>query len=141
MEMKSTGLAAAAGVLMLFGATAARADSIFCVTIKSTAGQAFEGTATNPCANRIQGLTFDYGVTTARDVSTARAAGRRTHKPVRITKEWDTASVHLFNALVRNETLATVVFDFFVVNPVTGANSLDHTITLRNASVTSIDHK
>lgn len=140
--MKATsGLAGAVGMLLLFGAASARADLVFCVTIKSASGQAFEGTATNPCAKRIQGLTFDYGVTKPSDVSTARAAGRRVHKAVRITKEWDTASVHLFNALVRNELLTTVVFDFFVVSPATGANVLDHTITLRNASVTSIDYK
>ena len=138
---KKSGLAGAVGVLLLFGATAAKADSIFCVTIKSASGQVFGGTATNPCANRIQGLTFDYGVTTPRDVSSARTAGRRVHKAVRITKEWDTASVHLFNALVRNESLATVVFDFFATSPTTGASVLDHTITLRNAVVTSIEHK
>lgn len=139
MKTKS-GLAAAVGVLMLFGATAARADLVFCVSITSVSGQKIEGTATNPCATRIRGLTFDYGVTKPWDVSTGRS-GPRTHKAVRIAKEWDAASVHIFNALVRNEPLETVVFDFFVISAATGANVLDHTITLRNASVTSIEHK
>ncbi len=141
MKTNLMGQAAAVGVLMLFGATAARANSIFCVTIKSASGQVFEGTATNPCATRIRGLTFDYGVISPRTMATGQATGRRMHKAVRITKEWDGASVQLFNAIVRNETLATVVFDFFVISPTTGATVLDHSITLRNALVTSIEHK
>jgi type VI secretion system secreted protein Hcp len=87
--------------------------------------------------NKIAALNFEYGVAAKPDAATGLPTGKRQHRPVRIMKAWGAASPQLFNALVMNESLSSVVIDFVVVNPTTGAEVLDHTITLTNAVAVS----
>lgn len=144
MKTKSTGLAAAVAVLMLFGATTAQAALSPCVTITGEQQGIFKAPGVGGlCAQNIEVYAFDYGVISPRDISTGRATGPRMHKAVRITKAWGAASPQLFSALMRNEVLTTVVFDFFSPSTTSSVGSivLDHTIKLTNAFVTSIEHK
>jgi type VI secretion system secreted protein Hcp len=91
--------------------------------------------------NKIAALNFEYGVATKPDAATGLPTGKRQHRPIRIVKTWGAASTQLFSALTANEVLNTVVIDFVVVNPTTGAEALDHTITLTNATATSIQYQ
>jgi type VI secretion system secreted protein Hcp len=75
------------------------------------------------------------------DPSTGLPTGKRQHRPIRILKTWGAASTQLFTACTTNEVLSTVVIDFVVVNPTTGAEVLDHTITLTNAITTSVQYQ
>ena len=91
--------------------------------------------------NKIAALNFEYGVAIKPDAATGLPSGKRQHKPIRIMKAWGAASPQLFAALTANEVLSTVVIDFVVVNPTTGAEVLDHTITLTNAIAVSIQYQ
>ena len=91
--------------------------------------------------NKIAALNFEYGVAIKPDAATGLPTGKRQHRPIRIVKTWGAASTQLFSALTANEVLNTVVIDFVVVNPTTGAEVLDHTITLTNATTTSIQYQ
>jgi type VI secretion system secreted protein Hcp len=91
--------------------------------------------------NKIAALNFEYGVAIKPDAATGLPTGKRQHRPIRIVKTWGAASTQLFSALTANEVLNTVVIDFVVVNPTTGAEVLDHTITLTNATTTSVQYQ
>ena len=86
---------------------------------------------------RLVGVSFDYVVTTPRDAATGMSRGRRQHGPVVMTKEWGAASPQLFQALVSNEILKSVVFEFYQTNS-QGAEELATTVKLTNATVTDI---
>jgi type VI secretion system secreted protein Hcp len=79
-------------------------------------------------------LKFSYGVVSPRDVFTGQASGKRQHKAIVITKEPGAATPQFFAALVSNEMLKSIVIQFFRRNT-TGANELQQTITLTNATI------
>ena len=56
-------------------------------------------------------------VLSPRDPATGQASGRRVHSPIVFTKEWGAASPQIYQALVTNEVLTSVVFDFISVLP------------------------
>ncbi len=58
------------------------------------------------------GLSFEYSVQAPRDIATGQASGKRQHSPVIFTKEWGASSPLLLQALVSNEILENVEFDF-----------------------------
>jgi type VI secretion system secreted protein Hcp len=87
--------------------------------------------------NKIQGIKFLLETVSPRDASTGQASGKRMHKPIVFTKEWDTASPKLFQALVTNEVLKSVLFEFIKTNK-NGAEFVHFKITLTNASIASI---
>jgi type VI secretion system secreted protein Hcp len=89
-------------------------------------------------ANRIPGVAFSYAVERPYDSSTGLATGKRQHKPVVFTKEWGISSPQFFQAAYTNETLKSVVIDFIAVAP-DGKEEVDHTVTLTNASIASIE--
>jgi type VI secretion system secreted protein Hcp len=93
--------------------------------------------ARNNHASRVVGLNFDYLVTVPRDPATGISRGKRLHGPVVMTKEWGAASPQLFQALVSNELLKSVVFEFYQ-NSSQGEEELATTIKLTNATVTDI---
>ena len=107
---------------------------------------AIEGTKQGPFANesirlnrtpRLVGLNFDYLVKTPRDAATGQISGKRQHGPVMFTKEWGAASPQLFQALVSNETLKSVVFEFYQTNA-QGAEELATMVKLTNAVISEI---
>ena len=117
----------------------------FYITIEGSKQGVFKGSAGAGTAkvaraahkHRIAGIKFLSETTSPRDTATGQAGGKRIHKPISITKQWDAASPQLFQALVNNETLKSVLFEFVKTNP-NGQQEVYHTIKLTNASVSNI---
>ena len=80
---------------------------------------------------------FDYGVSSPRDAATGQASGKRIHKPLIITKELDKSSPILFQALVTNEVLPEVNFQFTRAGS-DGKEIQYYTIKLTNATISEI---
>ncbi|MCM3872521.1 MAG: type VI secretion system tube protein Hcp [Pyrinomonadaceae bacterium] len=89
--------------------------------------------------DKIVGLSFSYDVQSPRDVATGQAVGKRQHGPVTITKEWGAATPQIFQALVENESLRSVLFEF-VRTDAGGKEEVYHTVKLSNARVSAIRH-
>jgi type VI secretion system secreted protein Hcp len=87
--------------------------------------------------DRIPGIRFELETISPRDAATGLPTGKRQHKPVVITKEWDAASPQLFQALVANEVLSTVLFEFLKTDPA-GREVVYFTIKLTDAAVSDI---
>lgn len=117
--------------------------SEFYVTIEGTKQGKFKGEtnggrgATKLGAGKIPGVRFSAETTSPRDAATGQASGKRRHEPIALTKEWGAASPQLFQALVTNEILKSVLFEFVRTNA-NGQASVHHTIKLTNATVVSL---
>ena len=113
----------------------------FYISIEGAKQGAFKGDSTGGGAKsakgRIGGVKFSFETSSPRDVATGQATGKRMYKPIVVTKEWDAASPQLFNALVTNEVLKKVLFEFVKTNP-DGQEEIYHTITLTNANVSNL---
>src|ERR1051326_3029705 len=113
----------------------------FYVTIQGSKQGTFKGGADGVGKTkknaRIPGIRFFFETISPRDLATGQASGKRQHKPILITKEWDAASPQLFSALVNNEILKSVLFEFVKTNA-QGAEFVYHTVKLTNASVSDI---
>ena len=112
----------------------------FYISIKGARQGAFKGNAdvgAKRAKGKIGGVKFSMETTSPRDVATGQASGKRTHKPIVITKEWDAAWPQIYNALVTNETLKTVLFEFIKADAA-GKDFVYHTITLTNANVSNL---
>jgi type VI secretion system secreted protein Hcp len=83
-------------------------------------------------------LGFSYGVKSPRDAATGQASGKRQHAPVVITKELDAESVRLFQAVVTNENLPTLVLNIYRPN---AGSDVYMRYTLTNAHVSQIHHE
>ncbi len=124
-------------IFVLLSATLAQAAQDFAVSVTGQKQGQFKGESTRKgFENKFVGLSFDHEVVSPRDPATGLAIGKRTHRPVRITKAFGPASVQFFSALVTNELLTAVIMDFFVTDP-SGLLVLDHTVKLTNAAVAS----
>jgi type VI secretion system secreted protein Hcp len=99
-------------------------------------GNGAEG-AGSKAADKIAGVRFLAETISPRDAATGQASGKRQHKPITITKEWGAASPQLFQALVDNEVLKSVLFEFVKTNA-QGKEFVYHTIKLTNATVSDI---
>jgi type VI secretion system secreted protein Hcp len=77
-----------------------------------------------------------YEIKTPFDAASGSLTGKRQHSPIKITKEIDAASPLLFQALVTNETLTTVKFEFW--RPYPEIVSPYFFILLTNALITSL---
>jgi type VI secretion system secreted protein Hcp len=86
---------------------------------------------------QIQILGFSYGVKSPRDPATGQASGKRQHKPVTIYKEWGVVSPQLFEALVTNEVLTSVIIDEVRTGP-KGVPEVYMEIRLTNATISEI---
>lgn len=87
-------------------------------------------------ANKIRGVAFNYGILDPRDAANGAYSGKREQQPVVFTKLWGASSPQFYQAAYSNEILLSVVFEFFL--PLSDGNeSLDHTIKLTNATVSS----
>ncbi len=79
-------------------------------------------------------FSYQYSVTSPRDLASGQASGKRQHHPVVITHELGASSPQFFEAVVTNELLDKVVVNFFK----TQANGKEvnfYRVTLTNASV------
>lgn len=101
----------------------------FYVTIEGTKQGMFRG----EYKNRIMGLAFGYEVISPRDATLGQATGKRRHQPIWFVKEWSPVSPQIFQALVTNEVLKSVLFEFYQKTPA-GIDELYFTINITNAS-------
>lgn len=87
---------------------------------------------------RIPILGFSYGVQSPRDATSGQAAGKRQHKSVTVFKEWGVISPQLFEALVNNENLPSVIIDE-VRTSARGIEEVYMEIRLTNATLVEIE--
>ncbi len=90
--------------------------------------------------DELVGLAYNYEVMSPTSVGrggTGLPTGKRQHSPITITKEWGASSPQLFQALVTNEVLKSVVMNFYHVDP-NGQDVLFYTVKLTNAYVSKI---
>ena len=96
-----------------------------------------KGSKPSRAKGKIAGIKYSAETTSPRDPATGQATGKRIHKPIVITKEWDAASPQIFSALVTNETLKSVLFEF-VKADAAGHEEIYYTVTLTNAVVSNV---
>lgn len=82
-------------------------------------------------------IAMTHEIVSPRDSATGQATGKRQHKPLTVTMEWDRSLPALYNALFNNEVLTDVQIDFWTASP-TGAEVNYMTYRLTNASIASI---
>src|SRR4051812_12361848 len=87
--------------------------------------------------DQIVGLNFVNHILSPRDPATGQASGRRVHSPIVFTKEWGAASPQIYQALITNEVLTSVVFAFVSVLP-DGTEGTYFLIQLTNAVVVEV---
>lgn len=125
-------------VLVGMSAAAAQAAPEFYVSMAGALQGPFKGELVGKgLEGKFAGLSFDSEVVSPRDVATGQATGKRQHKPIRIQKAWGSASLQLYSALLKNESLS-VAIDFVTPDPATGQSVLSHSVKLSNAAVASI---
>ena len=110
----------------------------FFVTVTGAKQGNFKGESTQKGhEGKIQGVAFSYGVLSPRDGISGLPTGKRQHQPVVFSKEWGASSPQFYQAIYTNESLPTVLFEFFVTN-ISGAQVLHHTVKLTNASISAV---
>ena len=110
----------------------------FYITVQGAKQGAFKGESTRHQHKRqMEGLAYSHEMQTPTNAATGRATGRLRHGAVTITKALGAASPQLMQALVTNETLKSVRFQFVRLAN-TGKEQVYVTIRLRNARVTQI---
>jgi len=110
----------------------------FYVTIEGMKQGKFKGESIREAhKDKITGLSYSHEISSPRDIATGRASGKRQHGPVTITKEWGASTPQIFQALVHNETLKTVLFEFIHTTP-DGLEEVYQTIKLANATVSKV---
>jgi type VI secretion system secreted protein Hcp len=102
-------------------------------TVDATKQGTFKGEGRGQQTNKIPGVAFAYGVVMPHD-STGIPSGKRQHQPIVFTKEWGASSPQFYQAAYTNETLKSVLFEFFTVTA-DGKEEVDHTFKLTNASI------
>jgi type VI secretion system secreted protein Hcp len=103
----------------------------FQISVKGTKQGQFKGD--NPSGKMI-GLSFENEITSPRDTATGQASGKRQHRPVRIIKAWGPASPQFYEAIVNNEVLPSVLFEFVQTTP-QGIEQVFYTVNLTNAAI------
>jgi type VI secretion system secreted protein Hcp len=86
---------------------------------------------------KITVLRLNYSVDMPHDLATGKPSGKRQHGVVRFTKEVGAASPQLFQALVQNEALKTVLFEF-VRTTASGEEQVYFTIKLTGGNVAHV---
>jgi type VI secretion system secreted protein Hcp len=122
------------------GTTAGSNDLVY-VIVKGQKTGTFTGDGTKQ--GQIAVYHFSFTETSPRDAQSGLPTGKRVSSPITFTKALDKSSPQFFNALVNNENLATVTFNFYGSRGTdgrvtsTGNDGLLYTITLVNASIAS----
>lgn len=86
---------------------------------------------------KIRGLTFHYDVRSPRDAASGMATGRRVHTPIVFTKYMDSSSPQIFQAMVTNEILTNVLFEFTKTDQ-NGEEYVSYTVKLTNATIAGV---
>jgi type VI secretion system secreted protein Hcp len=112
----------------------------FYVSIEGTKQGKFKGESPREqWKEKFPGLSYSHQIQSPRDVATGQASGKRQHGPITVTKEWGPSSPQIFQALVTNEVLKSVLFEFIHTTP-DGAEEVYQTIKLTNATVCSAQY-
>jgi type VI secretion system secreted protein Hcp len=108
--------------------------SIFYVTIVASKQGKIHGDVTEKGKQgKIRGLDFSYEAEVL--ASAGGQAGGQLHRgPVVLTKAWDSTTPKLLQAFAQNETLTSVLFEFWRTSA-SGVEALYHTIELDNAVI------
>ena len=80
--------------------------------------------------------SYLFEVAAPHDPASGQATGKRVYKPITITKQLNSSSPQILNALVTNENLKTVVIDF-IKTAKTGQEFVYYRVTLTDAIITS----
>ncbi|MGZ3419357.1 MAG: type VI secretion system tube protein TssD [Polyangiales bacterium] len=109
----------------------------FYVTIEGTKQGKFKGESIRDIhKEKLAGLSFNYKVTAPIDTASGAHSGKRRHEPIEFVKEVGASSPQIFQALVTNEVIKSVLFEFIRTTP-EGAEEIHYTIKLLNASISS----
>jgi len=112
----------------------------FYVSIEGTKQGKFKGESPREIwKDKIPGLSYSHQIQSPRDLATGQASGKRQHGPITITKEWGASTPQSFQALVTNEVLTSVLFEFIHTTP-DGSEEVYHTVKLTNATVSSVNY-
>jgi type VI secretion system secreted protein Hcp len=110
----------------------------FYVSIQGAAQGKFKGESPRAAhSEKVAGLGFELEIKSPRDVATGQVSAKRVHGAVTFVKEWGASTPQLFQALVTNEKLSTVLMEFLRTNA-DGNEYVYHRITLRDAAVVGI---
>jgi type VI secretion system secreted protein Hcp len=111
----------------------------FYVTIEGTKQGAFKGESPREAhKEKIPGLAYRHEIKSPRDVATGQASGKRQHGPITISKEWGAASPQIMQALVTNEVMKSVLFEFIKTNPESTKEEVYFQIRLTNATISNV---
>lgn len=90
---------------------------------------------------KMRALSFLAGIRVPIDAATGQMTSKRAHEPVQVTREPGRGTPQLMHALVTNELLKEVRFDFYGVRLVNGvrAMTLYQTIRLANAKLVGFE--
>lgn len=89
--------------------------------------------------DKFSGLSYRHQIQSPRDVATGQASGKRQHGPITVTKEWGASTPQIFQALVTNEVLTSVLFEFIHTTP-DGSEEVYQTVKLTNATVSAVQY-
>ena len=138
-NMKAWLITGAAAMIVISSACAdfARAGGILLSVQGAKQGQFKGDAASAKQGNKIQAAAFTFEVTSPRDAASGQATGKRTYKPLQVTKDVGASSPQFLQALTTNEQLPTVTLEFTKADK-NGEEYVYYTIKLTNASVASI---
>jgi type VI secretion system secreted protein Hcp len=80
---------------------------------------------------------LDHDIEIPRDTHSGLPTGKRMHKPLTVTKEFDKSSPKLYQALCSGEQFSEVVLDFYRISP-QGTEEKYYTIKLEDAIVVNM---
>ena len=128
----------ALGAALLSACPAQAADEFF-VAINGAKQGLFHGeSAQKGHEGQIPGLKYDYSATVpTSNQGSGGGIGKLHHTPVVFEKEWGAATTQIYQALVTNERLKSVTFEFFSAD-LEGLERPAFRVTLTNALVVSI---
>ncbi len=110
----------------------------FYVMVKASKQGTFMGESAKPAhKDQIAASDFEYSVVSPRDLASGNASGKRQHNPIKIIKEWGASTPQFFQALITNEVLKLVTFEF-VQNNAEGKEEVFYTVKLTNAAVSKV---
>ena len=85
--------------------------------------------------NKIGVTALTIETNSPRDAATGQASGKATRRPIIINKLLGASSLQFYQALLKNEVLKTVSFEFYETS--SGTPKLSYTIKLTNARVSN----
>ena len=81
--------------------------------------------------------SFQFGVQSPVDAGSGHATGKRQHGTVTVVKEWGASTPQLFQALVADEVLDSVLLEFLDQHR---PERVAYTIHLTNATISQVHH-